>query len=213
MQAVAPLCLRDVAQRFLHDAVDADLDLRRQPRVHRLRQLRADAGAMRKIPKVGRERRGQPEIVEHGRVQQLRHVADAAQRGLADVARFLERGSDARVDVGAKRDADVHLDGGQRLADLVVQLARQRAALLFLDVDEPRGQALEILAVLLLDPPLPLDLLLQPVDVPRRHDRDHERDEQRSRRPSTAAACAPGDRAARSPADGAGWRPPGARAS
>jgi hypothetical protein len=41
-----------------------------------------------------------------------------------------------------------------------VQLARKRSPLLLLDVDQPRGQTLEVLTIALLDAPLAFDLAL-----------------------------------------------------
>src|SRR5207248_969014 len=98
--------LRDVAERLLRDAIDAELDLGREPRIKSLGQLRANAAAMREVAQVRRQRRRQAEVVQRRRVKQLRHVADAAQRVLADVARLLERAAAARVDVASQRDAD-----------------------------------------------------------------------------------------------------------
>ena len=52
-----------------------------------------------------------------------------------------------------------HLDGGEKLPDFVVELARDAAALLLLRRDQPRGQPLKVtgmLRVLLAFPPQPI---------------------------------------------------------
>src|SRR5262245_33571665 len=99
---------------------------------------------MREVSQISGECRGKSEIIERRRVEQLRHVANAAQDVLAEIARFLERRARAALRIAAQRHADVHLDGGQRLPDLVMKLARQRAPLLLLDIQKPRREALQI---------------------------------------------------------------------
>ena len=88
---------------------------------------------------------GEPEVVEHRGVQQPRQIADRVQRAVGDGPRVLQRDD---VDAGgfhrALRDGQFDLDRGQDLADFVVQLARDAAALLFLRGQELRRQPLEI---------------------------------------------------------------------
>ena len=91
-------------------------------------------------------------------MKQLRDVTNTSKRRFGDVACLFERSPGAGLDVGTKGNANVHLHRGQRLTDLVMQLARQPPAVLFLSVHEPRRQTFQILTVLLLCGPLMLDL-------------------------------------------------------
>ena len=124
-------------------------------------------------------------------MQQLRQVAHALQRRLGDRARFLERRPLAVGIAAAQGHAHLHLDRGQRLADGIVQLAREASPLLFLRVHEPRRQPLEIAPVLPLGQTLPFDFAVQPRHVTRREPGDDEADEKRQRPRSSADAFAP----------------------
>ena len=59
--------------------------------VDRLRQLCANARALREAAQIGGQRRRKTEVVERRWVQQLRQIADAAQRRFGDLARLFER--------------------------------------------------------------------------------------------------------------------------
>ena len=77
---------------------------------------------------------GEPEVVEHRRVQQVRQIAHGVQRAVGDRSarpRARRRAPPARLD-RALRDGELDLDRRQDLADFVVQLARDAAALFFL---------------------------------------------------------------------------------
>ena len=146
---------------------------------------------LEKFRRYARQRLGQAEVVEHRRVEQLRQIAHAVEGGFGDSAGLLERGLRARVRARRpQRDADGHLDRGQRLADFVVQLAGEAAALLLLRVDEARRQALEIEAVAGLGQPLPLRLALETGHVPGRKPCCREAQHQRTRDdPDKTRAC------------------------
>ena len=125
---------------------------------------------------------GQAEVVEHRRMQQLRQVAHVLQRRFRDRAPLVERPARARVGLdAAHRHAHLHLDGGQRLPDRVVELAREAAPLLFLRGDQPGRQPLEVAPVLPLGRLPPLDLVLEPADVARGDEGDDQADDDRQR--------------------------------
>ena len=113
-------------------------------------------------------------------MEQLRHVTHTAEHGFTDLAGFFQCVSRTWIDLRSERDTNIHFHRSQRLPDLVVQLARQCAALLFLHGNQAGGQTFEVFSVALLDATLPLDLTLQSVHLPRRHDRDEDRQEQRT---------------------------------
>src|SRR5689334_19853022 len=112
--------LDGVVQRLLHDPVQRGLDARGQAllrlRGHRDRQ----PGALGDLLRQEFERGDQPQVVEHGRPQLVRQVAqlpvDSAQQ-LLDLVEALARGG--RQVAGDVGQQDVHR--GQQLAGLVVQ--------------------------------------------------------------------------------------------
>ena len=109
-------------------------------------------------------------------MQQLRQVAHALQRGLGDRRSPLPaRRWRARAILGPQRDADVHLDRGQRLPHFVVQLAREARRSSSCASTSRADSRSRSLPVLLLRRALTLDLALQPVDVARRHHRHDQR--------------------------------------
>ena len=82
------------------------------------------------------------------------------------------------VRLAAQDHADVHLDRGQRLADLVVQLPCEQPPLLLLDIDKTCGQPLQIFAIQLLASTFAFNTHTSPVTpCPRLrvHARDHTR--------------------------------------
>src|SRR3989454_12842319 len=76
------------------------------------------------------QRRPQAEVVQLRRAQAERELAHALER-MAD-------GLDAFLDARARLQLD--LQRGQRLADVVVQVARQAPALLLLHLEQPARQ-------------------------------------------------------------------------
>jgi hypothetical protein len=95
------------------------------------------------------ERRGKPEVVEERRVEQVRQIAHRVQRAVSDRLRVAQQVFEA---AGGRqlvlRQRQLHPDRRQHLPDLVVQLARDAAALFFLCVNELCRQALEVARVL-----------------------------------------------------------------
>ena len=84
-QARACACLATFGQRFLDDAIRAELDVRAHPDVHPiLREVGTNARPPRETPQVPRQRVRQSEVIEHGRVQELRHVSDRVERAVGD---------------------------------------------------------------------------------------------------------------------------------
>src|SRR5262245_11187511 len=96
-------------------------------------------------------------------------------RGVGEGPRVAERRRGVAARVGAARgDRELHLDRRQQLSDLVVQLARDRAALLFLRGEELRREPLQVARVLRVLDQLTADLRLEAPGVDRRSQRDRE---------------------------------------
>ena len=100
----------------------------------------------REIFRLPLQRRLQAQIVQQRRPQQHRNVAHRLDRLLGQQAGFLQtgfRGGGLRPqrEKGAR---DRQAQRGQRLADLVVQLARKAGAFVFLDLEQPGRQMLKI---------------------------------------------------------------------
>ena len=109
----------------------------------------ADAGARRERVEVPRHGLGQAEVVEHRRVEHLRQVAHLLERAVGEPARLAQRLALALGQRGVPPGhRQLDLDGGERLADLVVQLARDGPALVLLHVHQPRRQPLQVARVL-----------------------------------------------------------------
>jgi hypothetical protein len=70
--------------------------------------------------------------------------------------------------------SQLHLDRGQCLTDFVVKLARDHAPLIFLGVDQPRGQPLEIARIGENVTMLFTDLRFEATRVARCHERDRQ---------------------------------------
>ena len=145
-----------VVQGFLHDAIDAGLVLFRKLFGNPIgRNLHPQATALGNLARLPFERRDQAEVVEHRRTQQQRHVAhhaDGVLHLVFDPGRFFRHGfqlaiADQRGEIG-----HLHQYSRQRLAHLVVQLARNRTPFLFLGLHQPRGERLQFL-------PRPRDLV------------------------------------------------------
>ena len=135
-----------IMQRFLDDAIDAGFVI--------VGQIVGDIGgdadfhsaALGNFASLPLEGGDEAEIVEHGRTEQQRHIAHHAN-GVLDQALH---GFDARAIVGAGEArgqiAELDQDAGERLADFIVQLARDGAALGFLRLDQASGQFGELAA-------------------------------------------------------------------
>src|SRR5438045_325152 len=96
------------------------------------------------------ERPREPVEVEPGRAQQLRQLAHLAE-GLGDQASRLARPRAELAQVGRElplEQPEVRGHRGERLPELVVQLAREPAELLLLHGDEARGERGELVLAL-----------------------------------------------------------------
>jgi hypothetical protein len=117
---------REVGERFLGDAEARCLDVRREPRVRRADgQIQPIAGALRMLLEQMAEGGNQPEVVEHRGPKVEReglHFRDRLVDHVNALVQQLRRrlGTDAPA-----RFFQIHPDGGEVLADLVVQLARE----------------------------------------------------------------------------------------
>src|SRR5690348_17742030 len=97
--------------------------------------MRLEAADARLPVEMRAQRRDQAEVVELQRPQAERELAHALER--------VARGVDALADLprqrraaGAHRGLELDLERGQRLPDVVVQVAREPPALFFLDLEE-----------------------------------------------------------------------------
>src|SRR5437773_7188556 len=142
---------RDVGERLLDDAVDRRLDLLRQA----LREPLGGEPGRDLVPpaegfEVRLERPREPVEVEPGRAQQLRQLAHLAE-GLGDQASRLARPRAELAQLGRElplEQPEVRGHRGERLPELVVQLAREPAELLLLHGDEARGERGELVLAL-----------------------------------------------------------------
>src|SRR5690349_2545203 len=125
----------DVRERLLRDAVERGLELGRQASGDAGDgEPRRDPVAVAKRVELRLEGRDQPLKGENRRTEELRERAHLAERlrdqsarlGDAIACAFRARGQIAL------REPQVRADRGERLAELVVELARQPAALLLL---------------------------------------------------------------------------------
>ena len=113
----------DVRQALLRDAVDGELDLRRQRRQRgRELTLDPDAGDARERGRKLGQRTHQAEVLEHLRPQLARDPPHLVERAAHRLARLVERVAMLRRGVGDRVQLQQH--PGQDLADLVVQVAR-----------------------------------------------------------------------------------------
>ena len=131
----------NVGERFLHDAVDRGLDLRRKPLLDAV-DVGDDAHArcLEVRLDVPAHRRGEAEVVEHRRPQVVDQKAKLRQAVVHDLA----GGDDVLERHGARvhrllGDIEVEQRRSQRLARLVVQLAAD-ASPLVLDGLEDLGR-------------------------------------------------------------------------
>src|SRR2546425_1006841 len=125
-----------VVDRFLRDAKAGRLDVRRDF-ARRLGgfEVRRETGERRLAVEMRAQRRPQAEVVELRRAQAERKLAHALER-MAD-------GLDAFLDARARLQLD--LQHRQRLADVVVPIARQAPALLLLHLEQPARQGAQAL--------------------------------------------------------------------
>ena len=131
--------LDDVRQRLLDDAVERRLDLGRQPLVAELR-LEVDLRGRvcsRNVSAEPLDGRHEPEVVERRRAQLDREPADVLQRRDDELAHRRRAPSRASVGLGRLLERlQPEQDRRQRLARLVVELAREPRALELLRLDD-----------------------------------------------------------------------------
>src|SRR5437762_9383089 len=141
----------DVGERLLDDAVDRGLDLLREALLESLGgELRRDLVPPAEGFEVRLDRPREPVEIEPGRAQQLRELAHLAE-GLGDQASRLARPRAELAQVGRElplEQPEVRGHRGERLPELVVQLAREPAELLLLHGDEARGERGELVLAL-----------------------------------------------------------------
>ena len=133
----------DVAQPLLRDPVEGQLDRPRQAPDRLVnRQLDRDAAAPGEAVDKPLQRGGQPELVEQGRVQQVRLRAQVAQGLLAQRPRLGQELAPPPIEAGRLRGeaGQEQALGEEVLGGHVVQLARDAPPLLVLDLEEPRAQ-------------------------------------------------------------------------
>jgi hypothetical protein len=133
----------NISQRFLHDSVDRDLHVRREPW-----GVVREAGAVEDRPdsflvspgpftRQARERGLQPEVVEGGRPQFQRDAVNVELELFGrffQVRQFIQRGAGQLWQPGAGFESEQQCR--KILADVVVQLARQVAAFVFMRGDQ-----------------------------------------------------------------------------
>src|SRR6478736_119339 len=142
--------LGDVGEPLLDDAVEDNFALR----VELLGVLglggveaHGEAGALAEALHVVAQRRQQTQVIEHRRPELARELVDVAHRLLDQVLGFAEAARGVRRDrlEGGAEDGEIHVDGGQRLADLVVQVAADALAFVFLDLEHAVRHAAQVL--------------------------------------------------------------------
>ena len=140
-----------IVESLLHQAIDADSVLVGQFVRHVLRFHRdLHPAAARDLAPLPLQGGNQPEIVEHGGTEQQRDVADGADGPLGErlhVVEPLANFNGIRGQVG-RQPSEIHQQSAQRLADFVVQFARDGAALFLLRVHQAGGKTLQFVAAL-----------------------------------------------------------------
>ena len=171
----------DVRQALLRNPVEAQLDVGGEPVVHPvLEQVGPNAGPLREALKLQVERGGQADVIQQRRVQQVGEVPDALERPVGNRPHAVERF--IRADLPVQRplgDRQLELDRRQGLPDLIVQLARDRAAFLFLRVHQLRGQPPQVPRLLEIPGSLALDPPLEQADVRGHEQRDADAQDER----------------------------------
>src|SRR6266481_6659773 len=143
--------LRDVAERFLRNAVEGQRGSRRQL-LHVGVRLAGhwNATGLAELSAIGGERLGQPRFVQRGGVQVVRELADAR----SDLDQFVLHA----VDLGLRRRArwnlvfdrpEIEGHRGELLEDAVVQLSGDAGPLLLLRLHQPLVECRDLRLVLL----------------------------------------------------------------
>ena len=104
--------------------------------------MRLQAGDARLAVGVRAQRRGQPEVVELRRAQAERELAHALERVLHGIDDLVDARAQRRARRPGARATQLDLQRGERLTDVVVQIAREPLALLLLHLEQaPRQRA------------------------------------------------------------------------
>jgi hypothetical protein len=138
--------LGHVGEPFLDDAVGGHLDRRIEGLVGAVvREDDLNLVPPREAAQHGVDGRDESQVVERHGVQELREIPHRANRPRRDVLGFLERRrrQPARLE-GTLRQPQLEFHRGEHLPDFVVQLARDRLALLLLRLHERRVGLLQL---------------------------------------------------------------------
>jgi hypothetical protein len=137
-----------VVQGFLDDPVDAGLVLLGKIlRDSFCRHLHTQASPLRDFARLPLQRRNQAQVVQHGGPEQQRHVPHYADRVLDHLLDLVHLGVEtigfAATDL-SRKVGQFDADARERLSHFVVQLAGDRAPLIFLRLDQARRELLEL---------------------------------------------------------------------
>jgi hypothetical protein len=137
----------DVGERFLDDPEACRLELGWQALLDRIGlEFRGDAGPLGLALHERPQRRDQAQVVERRRAEIEGQIAGLLDRAVDDGARVLDQRAQRSRIARFLDGPEVQADGDQRLAELVVQLAGDPAALGFLRRDQPLGEQRALLA-------------------------------------------------------------------
>jgi hypothetical protein len=127
--------LGDVGQRFRDEVVGGDLDGLGRPPVELDDHAHRQRGARRERP----QRRVQPALAQHGRMDAVGQVAQLAQRGGELLARRRQepRGLGAGLEPGAER-AELERQRDEPLLSAVVEVALQPPPLAVAHLEQDR---------------------------------------------------------------------------
>jgi hypothetical protein len=142
----------DVPERLLRDAVERGRGLARQGAgvaVERRVDLELEARVLAGLAGEPLERRDEPQVVEHARVDRVGHRAQLLERIAGEPADRHEALGEGRVAAVARGGGQLVRQRGERLRRGVVQLARDAGALVVLGADGEGGERPHALAVVL----------------------------------------------------------------
>ena len=134
----------DVGERLLQGAEERELRLLRERRQGRRRgEPDPHPAPLAELGDQRAERGQQSQVVQQRRTQVVGDVPDASDPGIDEAEHLVEprglrRGSASRM------TPELHLDRGEDLAGLVVQLAGEPPPLLLVLLDHPRGEARQL---------------------------------------------------------------------
>ena len=130
-----------VVDRFLRHAEAGGLGVGRELLRRVLGfEVRVQAGDARLAVEVRAQRRGKAEVVELRRAQAERELAHALERVLHGVDDLVDARARGELVARARDRFQLDLQRGERLTDVVVQVARQALALLLLHFEQAARQ-------------------------------------------------------------------------